>query len=55
MTSIKSLLALPFSKIVKRTVDKWSSQPIETQEKVFQELLKKASFSNQKLYFELKC
>ncbi|MEM1001821.1 MAG: GH3 auxin-responsive promoter family protein [Bacteroidota bacterium] len=43
MTSIKSLLALPFSKFIKKSTDKWSSKPIQTQERVFKELLKKAA------------
>ncbi|MCB0462012.1 MAG: GH3 auxin-responsive promoter family protein [Flavobacteriaceae bacterium] len=39
MTSIKALLAKPFAKQVKRKMDKWLSKPIETQNKVFQNLI----------------
>ena len=43
MQSIKSLLAVPFAKIVRKSVLKWANNPIETQEKVFQSLLKDAA------------
>lgn len=37
--SIKSVLAKPFAKIVAKKIQKWASQPVETQEKVFQNLI----------------
>jgi phenylacetate-coenzyme A ligase PaaK-like adenylate-forming protein len=37
--SLKSLLALPFALKVKKGIDKWASNPITTQERVFQELI----------------
>lgn len=42
MLSIKSSLAKLFAKNVKRSVLKWSKKPVETQEKVFQKLIKEA-------------
>ena len=39
ITSLKALLAKPFAKQVKRKMDKWISKPIETQNKVFQNLI----------------
>ncbi|MBT8395101.1 MAG: GH3 auxin-responsive promoter family protein [Flavobacteriaceae bacterium] len=42
MPSIKSSLAKPFAKRIKKKVLKWASKPIETQEKVFRKLIKKA-------------
>lgn len=39
ITSLKALLAKPFAKQVKRKMDKWLSKPIETQNKVFQNLI----------------
>ena len=41
--SIKSILAKPFAKRVFKKVQKWANNPIETQEKVFQELIKEAA------------
>ncbi|WP_299332783.1 GH3 auxin-responsive promoter family protein [uncultured Psychroserpens sp.] len=43
MLSIKSSLAKLFAKNVKRSILKWSRKPVETQEKVFQKLIKDAS------------
>lgn len=40
--SIKSILAIPFAKQVKKRVYKWAYQPHKTQEKVFQQLIAKA-------------
>ncbi len=39
MISIKSALAKPFAKRVYKNIQKWANKPIETQEKVFQELI----------------
>jgi len=41
--SLKSIAAKIFAKIVVSRIDGWSSRPVETQEKVFKELLNKAS------------
>jgi len=43
MISIKALLARPFAKIVKKSIYKWAQRPVDTQEKVFQEIITKAS------------
>ncbi|WP_431133059.1 GH3 auxin-responsive promoter family protein [Psychroserpens mesophilus] len=43
MQSIKSLLAIPFAKRVRKSVLNWVNNPIETQETVFQKLIKEAS------------
>lgn len=43
MLSIKSALAKPFAKIVFNRIQKWAKNPIETQEKVFQDLISKAA------------
>ncbi|OUS01634.1 hypothetical protein A9Q86_07635 [Flavobacteriales bacterium 33_180_T64] len=43
MLSIKPTLAKLFAKNIKNTVLKWASKPIETQNKVFQKLIKEAS------------
>ncbi|WP_323787449.1 GH3 auxin-responsive promoter family protein [Psychroserpens sp.] len=43
MKSIKSLLAVPFAKSVRKSVLKWVNKPIETQDKVFQKLIKDAA------------
>ena len=40
---IKSALSKPLAKYIAKKVRKWSSRPIETQEKVFRELLKGAA------------
>ncbi len=42
MLSIKSSLAKPFAKRIKKKVLKWANNPIETQEKVFQNLISEA-------------
>ncbi len=41
--SLKSILALPFSFIVKRKIKKWANNPIQTQNHVFQELISSAT------------
>jgi hypothetical protein len=43
MFSLKAALAKPFAKRVFRSVQKWANNPIETQEKVFQELISSAT------------
>ena len=43
ITSLKALLAKPFAKQVKKKMKKWISKPIETQQKVFQKLIKEAA------------
>lgn len=43
MLSIKSALAKPFALRVRKSISKWSSQPIKTQEKVFKELILEAT------------
>ncbi|AEH00870.1 GH3 auxin-responsive promoter family protein [Lacinutrix sp. 5H-3-7-4] len=40
--SIKSILAKPFAAFVNRSVSKWANNPIETQNKVFQNLITQA-------------
>src|SRR5690606_25209739 len=42
MLSIKSTLAKPFAKAVQLRVQKWANNPIETQQKVFEDLIKQA-------------
>jgi hypothetical protein len=42
MFSLKSALAKPFAKTVKKSVLKWANNPIETQDKVFQHLISEA-------------
>ncbi|WP_242203325.1 GH3 auxin-responsive promoter family protein [Aestuariivivens insulae] len=42
MLSLKSALAKPFAKRIYKRIQKWANNPIETQEKVFQELIAKA-------------
>lgn len=42
MFSLKSALAKPFAKTVKKSVLKWANKPVETQEKVFQHLISEA-------------
>ena len=39
MISLKSALAKPFAKRVYKKIQKWANNPIETQERVFQELI----------------
>jgi hypothetical protein len=43
MRSIKSLLAIPFAKLVRTSVLKWANNPIETQDKVFHKLIEDAA------------
>ena len=45
MPSIKSALSKPFAKIIAKRINKWSSQPIKTQEKVFQQLITNAKYT----------
>ena len=61
--SIKSFLAIPFAKIIQKKVYKWANNPLETQEKVFQMLVKTAKntvfgkdhdFENIKTYSDFK-
>ena len=42
MFSLKSALAKPFASIVKKSILKWANAPVETQEKVFQNLISDA-------------
>ncbi|HLV38815.1 GH3 auxin-responsive promoter family protein [Xanthomarina sp.] len=42
MFSFKSALAKPFAKRVSKSILKWANKPVETQEKVFQELINTA-------------
>ena len=42
MPSIKAALSKPFAKFIAKRIKKWASQPLESQEKVFQNLIKKA-------------
>ncbi|PWH83897.1 hypothetical protein DIS18_04910 [Algibacter marinivivus] len=43
MISLKSALAKPFAKRVYKKIQKWANKPIETQNKVFQELIAAAA------------
>lgn len=43
MFSLKAALAKPFAKRVFKSIQKWSNNPVETQEKVFRELITKAT------------
>jgi len=43
--SIKALLAKPFAKYIHNSVQKWANNPVETQEKVFKNLISEASFT----------
>jgi len=43
MLSIKAALAKPFAKRIYNRIKKWANSPIETQEKVFKELISSAS------------
>ena len=61
--SIKSFLAIPFAKIIRKKVYKWANNPLETQEKVLQKLVKTAKntvfgkdhdFENIKTYSDFK-
>ncbi|QNK76825.1 GH3 auxin-responsive promoter family protein [Winogradskyella sp. PAMC22761] len=42
MASLKAALSKPFAKYVARKINKWSSKPLETQQKVFRNLISKA-------------
>ncbi len=42
MLSLKSVLAKPFARRIYKNIQKWSNNPVETQEKVFQKLILKA-------------
>jgi len=42
MPSIKAALSKPFAKYIAKRVKKWSSRPIETQQKVFENLISEA-------------
>jgi len=43
ITSLKALLAKPFAKQVEKKMKKWISKPLETQEKVFRNLIRDAA------------
>ena len=43
MPSFKSILAKPFAKRIYKKVQKWANNPIETQEKVFKNLITEAT------------
>lgn len=43
MLSIKAALAKPFAKCIYKKVQKWANNPIETQDKVFKELISEAT------------
>ena len=43
MISLKSALAKPFAKYIYKKIQKWANNPVETQEKVFQDLISKAT------------
>ncbi|WP_298550522.1 GH3 auxin-responsive promoter family protein [uncultured Algibacter sp.] len=43
MMSLKSALAKPFAKRIYKKVQKWANNPIETQNKIFQELISEAT------------
>ncbi len=42
MISLKSALAKPFARRIYKTIKKWSNNPVETQEKVFKDLISSA-------------
>ncbi|WP_431108126.1 GH3 auxin-responsive promoter family protein [Winogradskyella poriferorum] len=42
MPSVKAALSKPFAKLIAKRINKWASHPIETQDKVFQNLIKNA-------------
>ena len=42
-TSLKALLAKPFARRIKKKIDKWANKPLETQDKVFKELISGAT------------
>ncbi|GAB5565112.1 MAG: GH3 auxin-responsive promoter family protein [Winogradskyella sp.] len=43
MPSIKAALSKPFAKLIAKRIKKWSSRPVETQQKVFKSLITEAS------------
>jgi phenylacetate-coenzyme A ligase PaaK-like adenylate-forming protein len=43
MKSLKSLLAKPYARRIQKKVSKWANNPLQTQEKVFQQLIKQAA------------
>ena len=43
MKSLKAVLAKPFAYYVKKQINKWANNPIETQQKVFHSLIREAS------------
>ncbi len=43
ITSLKELLAKPFARQIRKKINKWANNPIETQEKVFQRLISEAA------------
>ena len=43
MLSVKSTLAKPFAKRIFKNIQKWTNKPIETQQKVFHDLITKAT------------
>jgi len=43
MGSLKAVLAKPFAKIIYNRIQKWANNPVEIQNKVFQDLISKAS------------
>lgn len=42
MPSVKAALSKPFAKLIAKRINKWASHPVETQDKVFQNLIKNA-------------
>ncbi|TJY34858.1 GH3 auxin-responsive promoter family protein [Pontimicrobium aquaticum] len=43
MTSLKALLAKPFARQIQKRVNKWASNPLATQQKVFEKLISSAT------------
>ncbi|MBC2843871.1 GH3 auxin-responsive promoter family protein [Winogradskyella flava] len=43
MQSLKAALSKPFAKYIAKRIKKWATKPVETQEKIFRELLAEAS------------
>ena len=43
--NLKSLLAVPFAKRIKKTELRWMNNPVKTQDKVFQNLIKSAQYT----------
>ena len=43
ITSLKALLAQPYAKYIQRKINKWASNPIKTQDKIFKNLTSKAA------------